>query len=209
MGARQGQNNFGTHQRMVADGNLRKVQAALAALPRRTKYEDFGALLNAVAGACGLHATTLRRNERYVVEILGFLADNPGLVLKPEEDVAPRAALAAKALRAGIEADLLKRDNARLRKLIERQGVDARLQVFESPGGDAGDFKIAFERTAAVLGRLLAHLADEEFGIVVEGSAIRNMAQVGDRSLIAGPPDTTPFIGWLRKQARMRDRQGE
>ncbi|TXN72199.1 hypothetical protein [Methylobacterium sp. WL6] len=208
MGARKGQNNFGNHQGKVTDGNLMKVRRALKALPRRTRYETFHALVNAVAMASGLHATTLSRNKRYRAEILRFIAENPRLIPAPEDDVRPRAALAAKALDADIDANLLRRDNVRLRKLIERYGVDAELPAPATDDeGEGKAYRIAFERTATVLGRLLTHLTEEEFGIVLDKGEIRNTAQVGSKNLIAGPPDTAPFVEWLRKQPRTRDQQ--
>ncbi|GJD31214.1 hypothetical protein PMNALOAF_2468 [Methylobacterium adhaesivum] len=210
MGARKGQNNFGLHQREVTEANLVKVRRALKALPRRTKYETFHALRNAVAMGSGLHATTLSRNKRYRAEILRFVAENPRLIPAPEDDVRPRAALAAKALDADINTNLLRRDNVRLRKLIERNGVNAELPAPTTDGdGEGRAYRIAFERTATVLGRLLTHLTEEEFGIVLDKGEIRNTAQVGSKSLIAGPPDTTPFVEWLRKQPRTRNQLNE
>jgi len=212
MGARTGQNNFGAHQRRVAEANLLKVRHALDTLSRRRKtdYADLTELIGVVATIAGLHPTTVARSARYRAEILGLVARKPKLLRQASDEVLPLASVQAKAAEAEIEFGQLKRENARLRNMIERRGTEPQPVLSGVDATDNSDrHRRAFERTATVLGRLLAHLAEEEFGIVLDGGRILNTAQVGPRNLIAGPPDTNAYVDWWRRQPTTRDQSSE
>ncbi|HEY8381908.1 MAG TPA: hypothetical protein VIL09_07155 [Microvirga sp.] len=207
MGARKGQNNFRDHQRKAVEDGLRLVERVLKALPRGTRYADFNALKRAVAQGTGLHATTLARNPHYRKALYQFIVANPGRIDGPTEEAAPRATLKAQAVAAEIRVRAAQRDLQRLRRFVEQQPafpapgtVDA---IGHAPGAGT---QAEFDMTATVLARLLARLAEKELGIVVdmERGEIVDAAEDGSRRVIAGKPDTGPFIEWMRRQEARR-----
>ncbi|MGU3403762.1 hypothetical protein [Methylobacterium brachiatum] len=205
MGARKGQNNFRDYQRVAADKRLAKVQRVLKALPRRTHYDDFDAVVRAVAQGAGVDPTTLKRNPRYRQAVWEHIRLNPGLITAPVSETAPRAELQVQAVSAQIEASALRRENLRLKRMVERQGIsdvpDAR-EVLADAAGAATAANAAFERTATVLARLLNRLADKELGVMLDMARgeILDDAESGSRRIVAARPDTTPFLEWMRRQ---------
>ncbi|SDM48366.1 hypothetical protein SAMN05216360_102223 [Methylobacterium phyllostachyos] len=207
MGARKGQNNFASHHERLVATNLLKVRRALGALSRRTRYADFPTLSRAVALAAGIHPTTLARNRRYLKEVWAHVQANPGIIVGLLDEKAPVPALKVKTVEAEIEAASLRRHNARLRKAIEMYGaqhgpVAAPAAAHADPDARERDFA----KTATVLARLLNRLADKELGIVLDArrGAILDTAEDGDAAVVAGRPDTTPFLDWMQRQKAAR-----
>jgi hypothetical protein len=204
MGARKGQNNFADHQRKAVDGGALRMQRALKALPRGTRYADVNALIRAVADAAGIHTTTLRRNKRYLRLVWDHVTANPAIITQPLDETAPLAKLKVQAIAADIETAALRRENERLRRMVERLSTQppAIAGPAPPPVAEPDGAVAAFERTATVLARVLDRFTAKELGIVLDlrRGEILDEAEAGEDRVIAGRPDTTPFLEWMRRQ---------
>lgn len=204
MGARKGQNNFQDHQRRASDQGALRVARALKALPRGTRFADVNGVIRAVAAAAGFHATSVRRNKKYQRLIWDHVTANPALITQPVDETAPRAKLKAQAVAAEIEGASLKRDNERLRRMVERLSAQPLAEGGPEPAStsEPDRWKAAFERTATVLARVLTRLTEKDLGIILDlgRGEILDDVEVGSSRLVAGRPDTTPFLDWMRRQ---------
>lgn len=201
MGAKTGQNNFKDYQkRKRATGSL-LVERALKAMPRRVRYADFHAFTRAVAMAAGLHPTTIARSKVYRQLLLDYLVAHPGSLIDPSGSIMSDAVAKAATVSVEIELASLRRENARLKKFLERQppAVPAVVAALRGPASVAGE---DFDRTATVLARVLSRLAEKEMGILADPARgeILDAAEGGSRRVIAGRPDTLAFFEWMARQ---------
>jgi hypothetical protein len=169
------------------------------------RFDDYHAFKRHVAELAGLDPTTVERNDEYRQAIINHLAKNPRTLL----ELTPEIALSAesKAQKFGVEIELanVKRDNERLRLFIQNRLGRQPTEVVEKPllpSKTAGSSdRRDFEDTATVLARLLEHLAEIDLGIVIDASKgqILNIAEIGDRAIIAAPPQTKAFLKWMER----------
>jgi hypothetical protein len=205
VGARRGQNNFRTHQRQMVSENLERVGIALSQVKKGMRFDDYNAFRRHIAALACLDPTTLGRNREYRKAIVDYLVEHPRILLKPSREIPSGAKSRAEDLAATIELANLKRDNQRLRHFIENRLGHSFSDTDEVPllptrPPDSGDQR-AFEDTANVLARLLEHLGENELGIILDASnkQIRNLAEVGDQSIVAAPPQTKAFFEWMQR----------
>jgi len=198
VGARSGQNNFRVFQKEKVDGRSKILDATLKSLGRGQKFTDWGAFVTWVSTSSQISTTSLRRNTAYRLKLIEFVAARPSILLNNltgghswQIESADR-----------IKLTSLERENARLKLALEqRLGGAAPMVPLENSNrlNSSQNGGAPFEETAAVLLRLLNHLAVKELGIAVDTDrlAILDCAEDGDDSVIAGPPNTKPFFGWL------------
>jgi hypothetical protein len=207
MGARKGQNNFRAHQNKATQTTLEKIRVTLCCLRKGIAFRDYFEFRRYVAEKVRLYPTTLERNSNYRNLLLDHLAKAPGTLLGQHSEVNSSSQRRAQEICQELERANLKAEIQRLKRFIERrsaehpneeeQKVSTRTEIQDV------NYQRAFEDTATVLARLLEHLSLNELGIVLDldCSEIRNLAEIGERGLIAGPPRTKPFFDWMSRHS--------
>lgn len=211
MAARKGQNNFHKHQQEKVVNNLKLIESWIKTIPRGIKFKDEHAVIRYIAERTTLSRSTIRRNPKYMVAILSFLSSRPGAVSEVNDGSSNTAVLRVKKVAADIEMASLKRENQRLKALIERLSSSTVRSKAPALVEEAKQIRSKvpqpeFEHTARVLALLLEHLSSKDLGIVCNPDLgeIYDDAEEGPSRIIAASPQTNAFFDWLAKHASRR-----
>ena len=204
MGARKGQNNFQKIQSTrVTNGKL-LITYTLNSVKRGLVFRDLNALIVYVADRTKMHRTTIARNSEYLQLILNHFASQSGAVDLISDTQANAANLRAKLFACRTRATNLEIENQRLKRAFglactESDGVTRQSADNRSAPDENLISELSFSNTAMALLALLERLNEKELGVALDLSKkqIIDLAEVGNRRIIAGPQRTRWFFEWL------------
>lgn len=202
MGVTKGINNFSKHQQQVVELRVKRIQTELAAILPGQIFTTLGGLVRYIAKNVEAHPTTLSRNIRYISLIQEKFLHQKGLEHYSDVQQLNEYQLAATLKATEVELEIVKNDNARLRKQLAR-----RLSVHSHENQDNSEVSTihthapnyAFEDTARSLALILERLTDVGLGIELDskqGEIVDLSKHIPSERTVVENKDLKHFLEW-------------
>ncbi len=202
MGVTKGINNFSKHQQQVVEQRVKRIQAELAAIHPGQIFTTLGGLVRYIAKNVEAHPTTLSRNIRYISLIQEKFLHQKGLEHYSDVQQLNEYQLAASLKATEVELEIVKNDNARLRKQLSRQlsaPPDESQDSTEISTINTHSPNYAFENTARSLALVLERLSDAGLGIELDskqGEIVDLSKHIPSERIVVENKDLKHFLEW-------------
>jgi hypothetical protein len=202
MGVTKGINNFSKHQQQVVEQRVKRIQTELAAISPGQIFTTLSGLVRYIAKNVGAHPTTLSRNIRYISLIQEKFLHQKGLEQYSNVQQLNEYQLAASLKSTEVELEIVKNDNARLRKQLSRL-----LSANAHENQDNSEISTIhthapnypFEDTARSLALVLERLTDAGLGIELDskqGEIVDLSKHIPSERTVVENKDLKHFIEW-------------
>lgn len=203
MGAHKGQNNFKELQRARIANRKLLITHTLNSIKKGLAFRDVNSLIVYVGDRTKIHRTTIVRNSEYLQLILNYFASQSGAVDLISDNQANVPTLRAKLLACRTKVTNVEIENHRLKKALGLGWTGANSVANEKGNerlqGENLTSDMSLANTAMALLLLIERLNEKELGVTLDlrRKQIVDVAEVGARRVIAGPPRTKWFFEWL------------